>query len=251
MRLQVGNNDVPFGTNLLDINVPDAMRRRVKSGIGYFDDIVGGQGFMPSSVTLFTGTPGAGKTTMMLKLADSLTQHGVTNVFNTGEESAIQVKLTAERLKLAYGTSVGQITHTKTLLEHCDELRNSESNKGKDFILIVDSLQTLNDGKYGDHTNGKTAERCLADITDWCKANATMAIIIGQVGKDGNFLGSNVLKHMVDAMVTLTVEQKDPELQGARVLSCVKNRFGSAGTTIWLEASKSNFREIARVGIGV
>lgn len=250
MRLQLGNHDVDFGTNLLDIQVPDAMRRRVKSGLGYFDDVIGGQGFMPSCVTLFTGTPGAGKTTMMLKLADSLTSHGVVSVFNSGEESAIQIKLTAERLKLVHGTAVGQINHPKTLIEQCDAMRALPQNAGKDFVLIVDSLQTLNDGKYGDHTNGKTPERCLAEITDWCKATNAMAIVIGQVGKDGNFLGSNVLKHMVDAMVTLTVEEKDPELLGARVLSCVKNRFGSAGTTIWLEASKSNFREIARVGIG-
>lgn len=251
MRLNIGNNDVPFGTNLLEIEVPDSMRRRIKSGLGYFDDVIGGVGLMPSSVTLFTGTPGAGKSTMMLKLADSLTSRDVVSVFNTGEESAIQVKLTAERLKLAHGTAIGQINHPKTLLQHCDTLRALPQNQGKDFVLIVDSLQTLNDGKYGDHTNGKTAERCLSEITEWCKANATMAIIIGQVGKGGDFLGSNVLKHMVDAMVTLTVEQKDPELMGARVLSCVKNRFGSAGTTVWLEASKSNFREIARVGIGV
>jgi DNA repair protein RadA/Sms len=249
MRLHLGNNDVPFGTNLLDIHVPDAMRRRVPTGLDFFDGAIGGQGLMPTSVTLFTGTPGAGKSTMMLKLADSMTARGALTVFNTGEESAMQVKLTAERLRLNHGTAIGQITHPKTLLEKCDELRNAPGNTGKDFLLIVDSLQTLNDGKYGETTNGRTPERCLAEITDWCKANATLAIVIGQVGKDGNFLGSNVLKHMVDAMVTLTVEDKDPELMGSRVLQCVKNRFGTAGTTIWLEATRSNFRELARVGV--
>lgn len=249
MRLHLGNTDVPFGTNLLDIKVPDAMRRRVKTGLGYFDDVIGGQGLMPTSVTLFTGTPGAGKSTMMLKLADALTGRGALTVFNTGEESAMQVKLTAERLKLAYGTAIGQTTHPKKLIEQCDELRAMDGNGSKDFLLIIDSLQTLNDGKYGETTNSRTPERCLAEITDWCKSTNAMAIIIGQVGKDGNFLGSNVLKHMVDAMVTLTVEEKDAELMGSRVLTCTKNRFGSAGTTVWLEATSSNFREIARVGI--
>jgi DNA repair protein RadA/Sms len=250
MRIHVGNSDVPFGTDLLDIKVPDALRRRVRTGSSYFDDVLGGQGLMPSSVTLFTGTPGAGKTTMMLQLADSIRGQGDRALFNTGEESAYQVKLTAERLRLQHGVAIGQLTHPQTLLEECDRFRALPENVGKDFVLIIDSLQTLNDGKYGETINGRTPERCLALITDWCKATNAMAIVIGQVGKDGTFIGSNVLKHMVDAMVTLTVETKDEELAGCRVLTCVKNRFGSAGTQIWGAMTKSNpFKEVARVGM--
>ena len=84
-----------FGTNILDVKVPDALRQRVKTGVEYIDGSFGGRGLTPSSVTLFTGTPGAGKTTMMLNLADKLVGNGANVVFNTCEESLFQVKMTA------------------------------------------------------------------------------------------------------------------------------------------------------------
>ena len=59
--------------------------------------------------------------------------------------------------------------------------------------------------------------------------------------------GSNVLKHMVDSMMTLSVEEKDPDLRGCRVLQMVKNRFGGAGGTFFLELGKRGFKEVARV----
>ena len=60
MRLNTKINEIPCGTNILDIEVPEQLRKRVKSKLTYFDDALGGQGFTPSAVTLFTGTPGAG-----------------------------------------------------------------------------------------------------------------------------------------------------------------------------------------------
>jgi len=68
VRIKTQIEEIPNGTNILDVQVPDALRKRVKSGLEYFDDALGGKGFTPSAVTLFTGTPGAGKTTMMLEL---------------------------------------------------------------------------------------------------------------------------------------------------------------------------------------
>lgn len=74
MKLNVRNDSIDFGTNVLNIKVPDQLRNKVKSGIEYIDGAMGGEGFTPSQVVLFTGTPGAGKTTMMLDLADKLTK---------------------------------------------------------------------------------------------------------------------------------------------------------------------------------
>ena len=68
MKINVKIEDIPFGTSIQDIKVPDVLRKRVKTGLDYFDAVLGGEGFTPSMVTLFTGTPGAGKTTMMLTL---------------------------------------------------------------------------------------------------------------------------------------------------------------------------------------
>jgi DNA repair protein RadA/Sms len=247
MKLNI-NNEIEFGTNILDIEVPEALRKRIPSGIKYFDDAIGGKGFTPSAVTLFTGTPGAGKTTMMLELANALSFKGSTVLFNTAEESLYQLKMTVERLKLRTGFVAGQESSVPNLIRQCDELR--EKNPNKPFFLIVDSLQTLNDGKYGDHVNGKTAVRSLQLITDYCKQHYCNAIIIGQVTKDGKMAGSNTIKHMVDAKMSLSVETKDPELLGCRVLQVEKNRFGGAGHIMFLSLRDKGFDEVARVTIG-
>ncbi len=247
MKLNVAREELSFGTNILELQVPDALRKRVKSGIDFVDAALGGEGFTPSQALLFTGTPGAGKTTLMLKLADSLTKQGAVVVFNTAEESLYQVKLVVERLKLKQGFAVGQETHVPTLLQKCEALR--AQHPGKPFFLIIDSLQTLDDGKYPGFTNGKTAERALSMVTDWCKEHYTNAVVIGQVTKGGKFAGNNALKHLVDGMLEMSVEEKDEDLAGCRVLRASKNRFGSAGTQIWLDLKKGGFTEVARLGV--
>jgi DNA repair protein RadA/Sms len=248
MKLNVRNDEVKFGTNILDVKVPKRLRVKHASGLDYIDCALGGEGFTPSAVTLFTGTPGSGKTTMMLKLADSLTKSGAVVLFNTAEESLFQVKLIAERLGLRNGFIAGQEAHVPTLLENCDKLRNKRGNKNKAFFLIVDSLQCLNDGKYADGgINSKSAERSLAAITNYCKEHFCNAITIGQVTKDGKMAGTNKLKHMVDSMMELSVEQKDPDLSGCRVLQTTKNRFGGCGHTFFLSLNKYGFKEVARV----
>jgi len=248
MRLNTNVGEIPVGTNILDIEVPEQLRKRISSGVTYFDDALGGKGFTPSAVTLFTGTPGAGKTTMMLELANSLTRSGATVLFNTAEESLYQLKMTVERLRLRTGFNAGQESMVPQLLENCNRLR--ARNPGRPFFLIVDSLQTLNDGKYGEHqTNSKTAQRSLSAITDYCKENFCNAIIIGQVTKDGKMAGANILKHMVDALVTLDVERRDEDLMGCRVLQVEKNRFGGAGHIFFLSLQEKGFTEVSRVSL--
>jgi len=247
MKLNVAREELSFGTNILELQVPDALRKRVKSGIDFVDAALGGEGFTPSQALLFTGTPGAGKTTLMLKLADSLTKQGAVVVFNTAEESLYQVKLVVERLKLKQGFAVGQETHVPTLLQKCEALR--AQHPGKPFFLIIDSLQCLDDGKYAGATNSKTPERALSMVTDWCKEHYTNAVVIGQVTKGGKFAGNNKLKHLVDGMLEMSIEEKDEDLAGCRVLKASKNRFGSAGTQIWLDLKKGGFTEVARLGV--
>ena len=247
MQLNV-RNDIEFGVNILDLSVPDQLRNKVKTGVDYIDSALGGEGFTPSMVTFFTGEPGSGKTTMMLDMANSLTRKGAVVVFNTAEESLYQVKLVVERLKLRTGFAVGQETHVPTLLEKCDALR--AKNPGKPFFLIIDSLQCMDDGKYADgHTNSKSAERALGMITDYCKEHYVNAVVIGQVNKGGQMAGTNKLKHMVDAMLHLRVEQRDPDLAGLRVLETVKNRFGGCGYNFYLDLKPRGFEFVARVAL--
>ena len=248
MKLNVKTDDIQFGENILKIKVPKALRNKVASGLEYFDAALGGEGFTPSQVLYFTGTPGAGKTTMLLTLADRLTKSGALVVFNTAEESLYQVKLIAERLGLRSGFAVGQETHIPTLLENCDELRARRGNKKKPFFLLVDSLQCMDDGKYKDGSvNRASAERSLGLMTNYCKENFCNAVVIGQVNKSGKMAGTNKLKHMVDAMMELSVEEKDPDLRGCRVLQTTKNRFGGCGHTFFLALNGRGFKEVARV----
>ena len=116
MKLKVNKNDISFGTNVLDIEVPAVLRERFATGIDYIDGALGGQGFTPSTVTLFTGEPGAGKTTMMLNLADRITAKKGIALFNTAEESLYQTALTAQRLKLRNGFATGNIANVYDLL---------------------------------------------------------------------------------------------------------------------------------------
>ena len=236
-----------FGTSISAITVPDALRTRVRTGVDFIDGAMGGQGFTPSSVTLFTGTPGAGKTTMVLTTCAAMAKQGAISVFNTGEESLFQVKMVAERLKLNDGFLVGEETSVPDLIEKCDRIR--EANPGKPFFLAVDSLQTLNDEKYGDNTNSRTPERALQLLTSWAKETNAIIMVIGQVGKSGQFAGRNVLKHMVDSMLELSVvEKEDNEFYGCRQLETTKNRFGSSATQYFLDFNGTKFRTVAKLG---
>ncbi len=246
MKLNVKSDDITFGTNILNVQVPNQLRKRHKTDVEYINAAFGGEGFTPSTVTLFTGEPGAGKTTLMLVLADSLTRTGAVTLYNTAEESLYQVKLTCERLHLKDGFIAGQETHVPTLLKNCDTLR--ERNPGKPFFLVVDSLQTLNDGKYGDTTNSSSSIRSLQMLTNYAKEHYVNVVCIGQVNKSGNMAGSQKLKHMVDSMIHMSIEKKNEELYGCRVLETVKNRFGGAGWTFYLSLRKNGFREVARLG---
>ena len=238
--------DIAFGSSIQDIEVPQALKKRIPCGLDYFNAILGGEGFTPSAVTLFTGVPGAGKTTMMLSLANALQRAGGEVVFNTAEESLYQVKMTCDRLGLRQPFKVGGETRVPVLLEGCDKVR--EAAPERPFFLIVDSLQCMDDGRFASgRITTATAERALGLMTSYAKEHAINIIVIGQVTKDGKMSGSNKLKHMVDAHVHLSIETKDEDLKGCRILETQKNRFGGAGHVVFLELMRNGFTEVARV----
>jgi DNA repair protein RadA/Sms len=246
MKLDIKIEDIPFGTSIQEIEVPDVLKTRISTGTDWFDAIIGGEGFTPSMVSLFTGTPGAGKTTMMLTLASSLQGHGAQVVFNTAEESLYQVKLTTDRLKLRHPFMVGAEDNVKKLLAGCDKVRKAYPDRP--FFLIVDSLQCMNDGHFSTgRITSATAERSLQLLTSYAKEHACNIIAIGQVNKDGKMAGSNKLKHMVDSHIHLSVEEKDEDLKGCRILLTKKNRFGGAGHVVFLSLRSTGFTEVARL----
>jgi DNA repair protein RadA/Sms len=244
LKINVKSNDIDFGTNILSVTVPNKLRERYPCGVPFIDDAFGGEGFTPSTVTLFTGEPGAGKTTMMLTLANALTSQGYICLFNTAEESLYQVKLTCERLEMTSGFIAGQETNVHRLLKNVDSLR--AQNPGKQVFLIVDSLQTLELSSNNDKNS--SAVGALQYLTEYAKKHYVNIICIGQVNKSGSMAGSQKLKHMVDSMLHLYVEKKDQDFLGFRVLETLKNRFGGAGWTFFLDLKKDGFHEVARLG---
>lgn len=248
MKLNIKTETGKEVVSIFDIDVPEQLKNKISTGLDYFDTAIGGKGFTPSMVTLFTGTPGAGKTTMMLELANSMTGNGCNVLFNTAEESLYQLKMTVERLKLRHGFKAGQETDINKLLDNSKSMMEDEPKKP--FFLIIDSLQCLTEGVGpGNHTSAST-QRCLQKITDFCKENYCNAIVIGQVTKNGNMAGRNVLKHMVDSMMSLSVEEKDEDLMGCRILRVNKNRFGGAGHIMILTLKQEGFSEISRISFG-
>ena len=148
MKLKKVTDNIAFGTNILDIEVPAHLKVKFKSGLGYVDGAMGGEGFTPSAVTLFTGTPGAGKTTLMLTMADAMTKQGAIVLFNTAEESLYQTAMTAKRLNLKNGFRCGNSASITEIIENAETMYKEAKKAGKQFVLIVDSLQCLDDDKY-------------------------------------------------------------------------------------------------------
>ena len=154
MKLNAIQTNIAFGTNILDIEVPEHLKRKFRSGLNYVDGAMGGEGFTPSAVTLFTGTPGAGKTTLMLTMADAMTKQGAIVLFNTAEESLFQTAMTAKRLKLRNGFRCGNSASVSEIIENATKMSEEAKAAGKQFVLIVDSLQCLDDDKYSSGRGG-------------------------------------------------------------------------------------------------
>jgi DNA repair protein RadA/Sms len=242
MNLNVGIKNLKRGTNIKEIQVPEALRDRKKVGIEWFDAALGGDGFVPSQVMMLTGTPGAGKTTLLLQLADAITKAGHICLYNTGEESLYQVKMVVERLGLNAGFVVGQDTVVADLLEHADALRNA--NPGRQVFILQDSLQTLDDGKWNGNTNSMTPVRVTEMLTEWAKANYGIVIFIGQVTKNGEFAGKQTILHAVDVRGQLYIDdQKKSETYGERIFEISKNRFGCSGKAFVLGIGREGLYE--------
>jgi len=234
--------------------VPDFMKIKRSTGIDWFDCALGGKGFTPSQLAYFTGTPGCGKSTAMAALSSAWVGNGGLALYVSGEEGLDQICLNVQERKIArhdYDVMFTEDEHgdqiaIDRILEEADAMRALEPKKP--FLLVVDSLQMMWDGRHKDGGGGTAKDkRVLEALRKWCKDNHTNAVVIGQVTKDGKMAGSNFIKHMVDTMLTMFVEKKDEELRGCRVFTATKNRFGSCGHVLFLELERKGFREIARL----
>jgi predicted ATP-dependent serine protease len=175
--------------------------------MAYVDALCAGDGITPSSVILLTGTGGCGKTTFELQLADAIMATGNLALVNTNEESLYQVRKTVRRLGLKNGFIPAYKKEIHQVIENADKVR--ERYPDKKLFLFIDSLQTLelDSGGVGrPMTKMNAGVECTYALTNWAKKNYTVVFLLGQVGKDGTFLGKNEIKHIVDMHISLCID---------------------------------------------
>ena len=222
-----------------DIKIPDALRTTLKTGWEYIDALFTGEGIRPSTCCMVTGLPGGGKTTISLQLANSLAEQGHVVLYNSCEESGAQIKMKLEKMEFnallesnnAYFSSFYDISD---ILDFANKVRKQHKlEAGKGFFLFVDSLQTIERASKGaGRPAGPAQQQCDAmwDVAGWCKESMAVAMIIGQVTKDGTFAGKQEVKHAVDCHLHLAMDtDKKSETYRQRVAEMQKNRFGTSG----------------------
>ncbi len=193
---------------------PQAMNRLL-TGMDEFDRVLGG-GIVSDSVILIGGEPGVGKSTLLLEVSALLSEKGKRVLYYSGEESAVQIKLRAERLAIhSENIFLFTIGTLEDLQCHVKEMK-------PDF-LIVDSIQTITSKKAHTLSGSVSSLRYVtAAIIELAKKNNITVFIIGHITKEGQLAGPKTLEHMVDAVLYFQGEMQTD----IRMLRAEKNRFG-------------------------
>jgi len=189
---------------------------RWKTGLDEFDFVLGG-GIVPGSMILVGGEPGIGKSTLLLQVAARLEATGHATLYASGEESALQVKLRADRLGGgADDVSLLGETNLETIL--------ATSAAAAPAVLIVDSIQTVFTADLeGAPGNVGQVRECAARLMRYAKESGTTVFVVGHVTKGGGIAGPKTLEHIVDTVLYFEGESTLDH----RILRATKNRFGS------------------------
>ncbi len=200
-------------TPVSDITTDDELR--YKTGIGEFDRVLGG-GLVKGSVVLLSGDPGIGKSTLLMQACGTFANDKKV-LYVSGEESAKQLKLRAERLSVnSASLSVMTETDVETVCEYI--------KLNKPEVVMIDSIQTMNHAEIQSSPGSVTQVReCTNLLLRVGKALDIPIIIVGHVNKDGAIAGPKVMEHIVDAVLYFEGERN----YAYRILRAVKNRFGS------------------------
>ncbi|MBC9227296.1 DNA repair protein RadA [Aeromicrobium sp. 636] len=187
----------------------------VGSGIPELDRVLGG-GVVAGAVMLMAGEPGVGKSTLLLEVAARWARAGRRTLYVSGEESAAQVRLRAERTgALADELFLAAETDLGGLLTHIDAVKPS--------LLIVDSVQTIGSSAIDGVPGGVTQVReVAATVIGRAKAEGIATLLVGHVTKDGSVAGPRVLEHLVDVVLQFEGDRTSR----LRLLRATKNRFG-------------------------
>ena len=210
---------------------------RIKTGIDEFDRVVGG-GLMNDSLTIFAGCPGVGKSTTLLSLCDQMLKIGKTVVYASGEESAAQIKLRAERLQLQNINDM-YISDTTCMDEVLSLIVQVDAD-----LVIVDSINTFTLNEYLPSRAGSPTQtvECASALQDTAKRSKKprAVIMVGQLNKEDELMGMRTLEHMVDTVLRLEGDSNDT----FRILYTTKNRFGDTDETGFFQMTELGMIEV-------
>ncbi|GAB3596055.1 DNA repair protein RadA [Angustibacter peucedani] len=185
------------------------------TGVGELDRVLGG-GLVPGAVVLVAGEPGIGKSTLLLDVCGREGREGRRVLYVTGEESAAQVRLRAERIEaMARTLYLAAETDLGAVLGHVDQVQPD--------LLVIDSVQTIGSAQV-DGAAGNVAQvrEVAAALIAVAKARGIATLLVGHVTKDGSIAGPRVLEHLVDVVVQFEGERHSR----LRLVRAVKNRYG-------------------------
>ncbi|RSM41604.1 DNA repair protein RadA [Amycolatopsis balhimycina DSM 5908] len=198
-----------------EVDVEAARARR--TGVSELDRVLGG-GLVPGAVVLLAGEPGVGKSTLLLEVAYQWAKTVDRSLYVTGEESAGQVRLRAERTgnvhDLMYLAAESDLS---AILGHVDDV--------KPGMLIVDSVQTMASPQVDGSPGGVTQVRAVTSgLVALAKERGLPVVLVGHVTKDGSVAGPRVLEHLVDVVLQFEGDKHST----LRMLRGIKNRFGAS-----------------------
>ena len=207
---------------------------RLKTGIGELDRVLGG-GLVPGSLVLLGGSPGIGKSTLTSMALGNLAGAGRRTLYVSGEESAAQIKLRAERLP---GAALQVPVVAETDLDVV--LATLEAERPE--VCVIDSVQTLHAAELTGAAGSVGQVREVADrITRLAKARNIAVLLVGHVTKEGALAGPRVLEHLVDCVLQFEGERE----RTYRTLRALKNRFGSTNEAGVFEMAGGGLVEVA------
>ena len=214
---------------LQDINAGDEIR--MDTGDLELNRVLGG-GLVPGSLVLIGGEPGIGKSTIVLQTVLKLDNYKI--LYVSGEESAKQLKLRAERLeKNSENLFIVCETNLEQVFTHINNL--------KPDLLVIDSIQTM----FTEHVESSPGSisqvrECSASLLKFAKETSTPTLLIGHINKEGNIAGPKVLEHIVDTVLQFEGDQH----YMYRILRSIKNRFGSTSELGIYEMRQNGLREV-------
>ncbi|MEM6405170.1 MAG: DNA repair protein RadA [Pseudomonadota bacterium] len=217
--------------NLADVQVETT--QRLQTGLAELDRVLGG-GLVPGSVILIGGNPGIGKSTLLLQALAALSGH-LSTLYVSGEESAQQISLRAQRLNL-----MREKLHLLT--ETCVEQILAQAQKHTPDVLVMDSIQTFfTDTLQSAPGSVAQVRESAARLVQYAKHTSTSVFLVGHVTKEGALAGPRVLEHMVDTVLYFEGEAGSQ----LRLVRTIKNRFGAVNELGVFAMTGQGLREIS------